>query len=325
MRCLFSGLMATLALCSPVLADPLRDAAKEFFAPLPATAPEIPGNPATAEKLALGRALFFDAGLSASGATSCASCHDPAKGGQDGLATPKLSDGAEGLRNTSTVLNAMLNDVHFWDGRDEDLAAQADGPMKAGLAMLGTPEAQLAFAKADANYAKMFAAAYPGEADPVTPDTMAGALEVYVASLLTPAPFDAWLAGDDAALSDGAKAGLQAFLDTGCNYCHFGPTLGGSGHYPLGLVENPSTEVLSSDESALYAIEDSATGDFVFRTAPLRNVALTAPYFHSGKVQDLSVAVDIMAESQLGRPLDAEDTARIVEFLQSLTGTAPMP
>lgn len=316
-------LVATAVLGSPALADPLRDAASEFFGPLPAIAPEIEGNPASPEKLALGQALFFDTRLSASGSMSCNTCHDLAKGGQDGLAVPVLGDGATGLRNTSTVLNAVMNQDHFWDGREADLVAQAEGPFIAGIARLNAPDAALAAVKAVPGYAGMFAAAFPQEADPVTLANMAKALEVFDATLLTPGPFDAWLSGDDAALTADQKAGLQAFLDRGCSFCHYGPTLGGAGYYPLGLVELPGIDVQAADEAAVAAANDPEAEDFVFRTAPLRNVALTGPYFHAGKVSDLALAVDVMAAGQLGSPLEPAETAAIVAFLQSLTGAIP--
>ena len=323
MRSLFLGLAATTALAGPVLADALRDAASEFFAPLPATAPEIEGNPASAEKLALGQALFFDARLSSTGQVSCNSCHNLAEGGEDGLATAQLPDGSAGMRNTSTVLNAVMNEQHFWDGRESDLEAQAAGPFVAMLSLMNTPDGAVAAIKAVPGYAPLFAAAFPGEADPVTLDNIAKALEVFDATLLTPGPFDAWLSGDDAALSDAQKAGLQAFMDHGCSFCHFGPTLGGSGYYPLGLVDLPGIDVMAADEVAAKEAADPEAEEFVFRTSPLRNIALTGPYFHAGKVSDLAIAVDVMAAGQLGSPLEPADTAAIVTFLESLTGTAP--
>jgi cytochrome c peroxidase len=319
-------LASAAALAGPVAADPLRDAAAEFFGPLPTTAPEIESNPANPEKLALGRALYFDARLSATGQFSCNTCntcHNLAGGGDDDLATPIGLDGQAGLRNTSTILNAALNESHFWDGREVDLAVQGDGPIKAGLAMLNTPEAIVAVLNADPGYPTMFAAAFPGEAEAVTHDNTARAIEVYAATLITPGPFDAWLGGDDGALSETEKAGLQMFMDRGCSFCHYGPNLGGAGYYPLGLVVLPGADLQAADEVAGAAAADPDAEEFTFRTAPLRNIALTAPYFHSGKVSDLSQAVAIMAEAQLGSPIPAEEVAGIVAFLNSLTGTLP--
>lgn len=319
MRSLLLGLWVTTALSGLANADPLRDMAAGMFGALPASVSEVNGDPITPEKAALGKALFFDARLSASGTQSCNSCHDLAKGGADGQPVSVGQDGTLGIRNTTTVLNAVLNESHFWDNRDEDMAAQEGGPVKAGLVMLNTPEGIGAAIAAIPGYAPLFAAAFPEDATP-NPDNVARALEAFTATLIAPAPLDAWLAGDDTALSAEAKAGLQLFNDKGCSFCHFGPTLGGSGYYPLGLVEKPAEEVQSEDEAALYAA-NAAEQDLMFRTAALRNVAVTAPYFHSGKINDLGVAVNIMAESQLGSPLSAEETVALVAFLESLTGT----
>ncbi len=256
MRSFLVTLSAGAMFGAPVAADPLRDAAAQFYGPLPATVTELEGHVATPEKVELGKKLFFETRLSASGSHSCVSCHDLAKGGVDGLATALLPDGQSGLRNTSSVLNAVLNTDHYWDGREADLAAQTVGPELAGLAMINTPEAAVAALKAIPAYAEEFALAFPGEADPVTADNLARALESFEATLLTPAPFDAWLAGDDAALSDDQKAGLQIFMDKGCAYCHFGPPIGGQGYYPLGLVELPGIDIKAADEVAQAAAAD---------------------------------------------------------------------
>lgn len=318
-----SILLAVIAgLGSPSCADPLRDAALEYFAPLPETPPEIEGNPANPEKLALGRVLFFDPRYSETGKMSCASCHDLAKAGQDGLVTPVMIDGTQGLRNTSTVLNHGLNETYLWDAVDADTAAMPDLPVRTGITMLNTSDGAVAALRAVAGYADLYAAAFPGEADPVTAEHTTQALEIFMHALLTPSPFDAWLSGDDAALTEAQKEGLSAFISRGCSTCHFGPALGGSGYYPLGLVELPGIDVLAADELAARAANEPAAG-LIFRTAPLRNVALTGPYFHSGKVADLATAVDVMATGQLGAPLDPEETAAIVAFLGSLTGTMP--
>ena len=124
-------------------------------------------------------------------------------------------------------------------------------------------------------------------------------------------------------MSDDAKAGLQLFVDKGCSSCHSGVNVGGHGYYPFGLIEKPGSEILPPGDKGRFAVTETADDEYVFRAAPLRNIALTAPYFHSGKVWDLSVAVEIMAESQLGQELKPEETAQIVAFLDSLTGTLP--
>lgn len=316
-------LAASTALATPVAADALRDTAVETFKALPSTIPALNDNQVTPEKIALGKALFFDPRLSASGVFSCYSCHNLTTGGDDNMETSVGHGWQKGPRNAPTALNAVLNEAQFWDGRADDLAAQAKGPVQAGVEMANTPENVVATLKSMPAYVEGFSASFPGDADAVTFDNMAKAIEAFEATLLTPAPFDAWLNGDDNALTADAKAGLQLFMDKGCSGCHSGVNVGGHGYYPFGLVEKPGSEVLPEGDKGRFKVTETASDEYVFRAAPLRNIALTAPYFHSGKVWDLSVAVEIMAESQLGEALKPEETAQIVAFLNSLTGTMP--
>ncbi|HRK42390.1 MAG TPA: cytochrome-c peroxidase [Gemmobacter sp.] len=323
MKWLPALLLASTALTGAAQADALRDTALEIFKPLPSTVPAVKDNPVTPEKIDLGKALFFDPRLSASGVFSCYSCHNLTTGGDDNMETSVGHGWQKGPRNAPTALNAVLNEAQFWDGRAEDLAAQAKGPIQAGVEMANTPEQVVATLTSMPAYVDGFKAAFPGEAEPVSFDNMAKAIEAFEATLLTPAPFDAWLNGDDAALSAEAKAGLQLFVDKGCSSCHSGVNIGGHGYYPFGLVEKPGAEILPVGDKGRFAVTETADDEYVFRAAPLRNIALTAPYFHSGKVWDLSVAVEIMAESQLGEALKPEETAQLVAFLDSLTGTLP--
>jgi cytochrome c peroxidase len=323
MKRILSILTATTLLASAASADPLRDSALEIFKPLPSTIPALKDNPVTPEKIDLGKALFMDPRLSASGVFSCYSCHNLTTGGDDNMETSVGHGWQKGPRNAPTALNAVLNEAQFWDGRAEDLAAQAKGPIQAGVEMANTPAQVEATLNSMPQYVAWFAAAFPGEESPVNFDNMAKAIEAFEATLITPAPFDAWLNGDDAALSDEAKAGLQLFVDKGCSSCHSGVNVGGHGYYPFGLIEKPGSEILPPGDKGRFAVTETADDEYVFRASPLRNIALTAPYFHSGKVWDLSVAVAIMAESQLGEELKPEETAQIVAFLESLTGTLP--
>lgn len=323
MRSLTLVLAATTALAGPVSADALRDTAAEAFKALPSTIPALNENVITPEKLALGKALFFDPRLSASGVFSCYSCHNLTTGGDDNMETSVGHGWQKGPRNSPTVLNSVLNEAQFWDGRAADLAAQAKGPVQAGVEMANTPDNVVVTLKSLPDYVTWFTASFPDEAEPVTFDNMAKAIEAFEATLLTPAPFDAWLNGDDNALTADAKAGLQLFMDKGCSSCHSGVNVGGHGYYPFGLIEKPGSEILPEGDKGRFAVTETASDEYVFRAAPLRNIALTAPYFHSGKVWDLNVAVEIMAESQLGESLKPEETAQIVAFLDSLTGTMP--
>ena len=304
-------------------ADTLRDLALETFRALPSTVPAIAGNPSTPAKLDLGKALFFDPRLSASGVFSCYSCHNLTTGGDDNMETSVGHGWQKGPRNAPTVLNAVLNEAQFWDGRADDLAAQAKGPVQAGVEMANTPDNVIATLGSMPQYVTWFDAAFPDDAEPLSFDNMAKAIEVFEATLITPAPFDAWLNGDDAAMTADQLAGLQLFMEKGCASCHSGVNVGGHGYYPFGLIEKPGAEILPPDDKGRFAVTATVDDEYVFRAAPLRNIALTAPYFHSGKVWDLRVAVEIMAESQLGEALHPEETTQIVAFLDSLTGTMP--
>lgn len=305
-------------------ADELFEDALDYFKPLPSTVPAVKDNPITPEKIDLGKALFFDPRMSASGVFSCNSCHNLATGGDDNMPTSIGHGWQKGPRNSPTVLNAVFNIAQFWDGRAEDLKAQAKGPVQAGVEMANTPENVVATLNSMPQYQEWFQASFPEEADPVSFDNFAKAIEAYEATLTTPAPFDAYLNGNADALTAEEKEGLALFMDKGCASCHNDVNLGGNGYYPFGLIEKPGADVLPEGDKGRFAVTDTADDEYVFRAAPLRNIDQTAPYFHSGLVWDLKVAVEIMAESQLGEELTSDEADKIVAFLGSLTGDVPV-
>lgn len=323
MRRFATALMVTTLLAGPAMASDLRDYALEMFKPLPSTVPFVVGNPFTPEKIELGKALFFDPRLSASGVFSCYSCHNLATGGDDNMETSVGHGWQKGPRNSPTVLNSVLNEAQFWDGRAPDLAEQAKGPIQASVEMANTPENVVATLNSMPAYGEMFAASFIGEAEPVTFDNMARALEAFQATLITPAPFDAFLNGNEDALNADQLAGLELFMDKGCAACHAGVNVGGQGYYPFGLIEKPGADVLPVGDKGRFAVTGTIDDKYVFRASPLRNISVTAPYFHSGKVWDLKVAVQIMAESQLGEELSDMEADQMVAFLDSLTGVMP--
>lgn len=304
-------------------ASDLRDTALDWFKPLPSTVPAVNDNKITDEKIALGKALFFDPRLSASGVFSCNSCHNLATGGDDNLETSIGHGWQKGPRNAPTALNAVFNTAQFWDGRAEDLKAQAKGPVQAGVEMANTPDQVVATLDSMPQYVAWFRGAFPGESDPVSFDNMAKAIEAFEATLITPAPFDSYLNGDEAALTDLQKEGLALFLDKGCATCHNGVNLGGNGYYPFGLVQRPGGDVMPEGDKGRFAVTSTPDDSYVFRAAPLRNIALTAPYFHSGKVWNLEEAVAVMGTVQLGEELTDPQVVAIVAFLGSLTGKMP--
>lgn len=324
-------LLTTMAIAVPAAAafadqaipEHLRETALATFKPLPSITPAVTNNPITPAKTALGKAMFFDPRVSASGVFSCNSCHNLATGGDDNRETSIGHGWQKGPRNAPTVLNAVFNIAQFWDGRAEDLKAQAKGPVQAAVEMANTPDQLVATLKSMPQYVEWFKAAFPDEAGRVTFENFAKAIEAFEATLVTPAPLDDFLNGDDAAMTTEQKQGLALFMDKGCSSCHAGVNVGGDGYYPFGLVERPSADILPENDKGRFAVTNKAEDSYVFRVAPLRNVALTAPYFHSGKVWDLKRAVAIMGRTQLGEELTTEEVDRLVAFLDALTGRMP--
>lgn len=323
MKRLALTILASAAIVASAQADDLRTRANEIFKPLPSTVPAVKDNKITPAKIELGKALFFDPRLSASGIFSCNSCHNLATGGDDNLETSIGHGWQKGPRNSPTVFNSVFNEAQFWDGRAADLKAQAKGPIQAGVEMANTPANVVKTLKSMPQYVTWFKNAFPGEKDPVTFDNMAKAIEAFEATLLTPAPFDAYLNGNDDALTKVQKEGLALFMDKGCAACHSGVNVGGHGYYPFGVIEKPGANILPAGDKGRFAVTKTADDQYVYRAAPLRNIELTAPYFHSGKVWSLKQAVAIMGTSQLGEELNEAEVEKITAFLKALTGKVP--
>jgi cytochrome c peroxidase len=268
--------------------------------------------------------LFFEPRLSASWLISCNTCHNLGLAGVD-LQETSLGHGWQrGPRNAPTVLNAVYNVAQFWDGRARDLEEQAKGPVQAAVEMNSTPDRVVATLRSIPEYVVRFRAAFPGEGDPVTFDNMARAIEAYEATLVTPdSRFDRYLKGDLQALTPAEKQGLRLFVDRGCTACHNGINVGGRSYFRFGVVSQPDPEVLPRDDVGRAKVTNAVTDKYVFRVAALRNVALTPPYFHSGKIWDLDEAVRIMGTAQLGANLSDEDVQAITAFLHALTGRQP--
>ena len=303
----------------------LREKAKAAgLQALPYGAGQVTDNALTREKITLGTMLFFDPRLSASGVISCNTCHNLGTGGDDNLPTSVGHGWQKGPRNAPTVLNAVYNKAQFWDGRAEDLKAQAKGPVQAGVEMANQPAAVVEALKSMPEYVERLGRAFPGEADPVTFDNMARAIEAFEATLVTPgSPFDAWIEGNDNALTADEKLGLDLFVSKGCTACHTGVNVGGQEYYPFGLIKKPGADILPPEDKGRFQVTKTASDEYVFRAAPLRNVAITAPYFHSGQVWDLEQAVAVMGTAQLGTQLKDDEAKLIATFLGSLTGEQP--
>ena len=321
---LFALLALTLIGGTALGKDPLMDDARVFFKPIPNQPPDLKNNPITREKVELGKMLFFDPRLSSSGIISCNTCHNLSMGGDDNLETSIGHGWQKGPRNAPTVLNAVYNVAQFWDGRAADLRAQAKGPVQAGIEMASTAKRVEDVLWSMEDYVTRFEKAFPGADPPVSFDNMAKAIEAFEATMTTPGSrFDAFLEGDAKALNTQEKRGLSLFMKKGCAGCHNGINVGGNGYYPFGLVNKPGAEILPPEDKGRFAVTKTATEEYVFRAAPLRNIALTAPYFHSGKVWSLKQAVAVMGASQLASSLSDKEEDDIVAFLKTLTGEVP--
>ena len=304
--------------------DELMQEAQDLFKPIPTKPPAIEGNPATAEKVELGKMLYFDPRLSESHTISCNSCHIVGLGGVDMLETSVGHRWQRGGRNAPTVLNSVFNTAQFWDGRARDLAEQAGGPMVNPVEMASSPEHVVEQLTAIPGYGEEFKRAYPGDSKPLTLDNATKAIEVFEATLITPnAPFDRYLEGDASALDDEEKKGLRLFIDSGCASCHNGINVGGGMYAPFGVVEKPGADFLPLDDKGRFAVTKSVDDEYVFKVPTLRNIALTTPYFHTGKSWDLRQAVAVMGASQLGTKLTDKDVDLITAFLHTLTGDQP--
>lgn len=315
--------MAPVLLCAlPAAADELLARARAIFQPVPVAA-----EPAVHEgnaRVRLGRVLFFDPRLSGSGVLSCNGCHNLGLAGGDLHPTALDDTWTPTPRNVPTVLNAVLNGALGWDGRAADLTAHTAAALLSPVEMNGTRDGVEGLVRALPGYRVMFRQAFPRDAEPATLDNAAAALAAFQATLVTPdSPFDRYLAGDAAALGARERDGLALFIDKGCAGCHGGVALGGATFYPFGVVGKPAAALLPPADRGREAVTRDPTDAYFFRTAPLRNVALTAPYFHSGAVATLEEAVTVMAATQLGLTLSGDEVQALTAFLGTLTGTPP--
>ena len=295
----------------------VRKKASEVIQPLPG---KMPGSENDSSALvALGKKLYFEKRLSANNSQSCNSCHqvDGGKAGVDQEPTSPGAFGKRGGRNSPTTLNAGFHLAQFWDGRAADLAAQAKGPiLNPGEMAMPSEAAVIEKLSAIPAYPKAFAKAFPGDAMPLTYDNLAKAIAAFERTLVTHDRLDDFLKGNDKALSAAELKGLETFVAVGCTTCHNGPAVGGNGFRKLGAV-NPYKNL--SDKGRIEVTKEEEDLH-VFKVPSLRNIALTAPYFHDGAMTSLAETVREMAWLQLGQKLDDGQVQSIVAFLRSLSG-----
>lgn len=293
----------------------LKDQASALFGALPASMPGAEND--TPELIALGEKLYMDTRLSVNDKQSCNSCHmvDQNRSGVDNLPVSPGAKGGDGDRNSPTVLNAGFQFVQFWDGRAEDLVAQAKGPiLNPGEMAMPSEKAVEQKIGAIPEYAEAFKAVFPKGKKPVSYHNIATAIAAFERTLRSPSRFDDYIAGNATALTNAEKRGMKTFIESGCITCHMGTTFGGAMYQKLGLV-NP----YESKDAGRYEVTKDPADSLMFKVPMLRNVALTAPYFHDGSVKTLDEAVSLMGWHQLGKKLTKDEITSIVTFLNALS------
>ncbi len=308
--------LSFLLLCFPVtlFAEHMTNFSDEPIEPLHV---EINEDPA---KVELGRRLFNEERLSYNNTVSCAHCHDLNAGGADGRKFSVGVDGKLGIINAPTVLNSRLNIAQFWDGRAATLEEQVNGPINNPVEMGSNWEEVVTKISAAPEYKALFAQAFAGV---ISPDTISKAIASFERTLVTPdARFDRFLRGDEHAISAEEKRGYQLFKSYGCISCHQGMAVGGNMYEKLGVLVDyyKGRDDLTESDNGRYNQTKVEEHRHEFKVPSLRNIELTAPYFHNGSAKTLEEAVETMAYHQVGRLITHEDRDLIVAFLKSLTG-----
>lgn len=288
----------------------------DLFAPLPASI-TIGDTPLVAAQVELGKRLFFETRLSASGSISCNSCHPLDRYGMDGKPVSTGHGGKKGKRNSPTVYNAAGHFAQFWDGRAATVEDQAKGPILNPDEMaMDSSAAVIKVLGAIPDYVEAFATAFQDDDPSLSWDNLAKAIGAFERQLLTPSRWDVFLQGELDALDDREKHGLNTFVSTGCTTCHDKAYVGGRFYRKLGQIKPWPNQ----DDKGKGALTGKSADDMWFKVPSLRNVAKTAPYFHDGSVASLDLAISMMAEHQLGRVLDQEQVSAIRAWLECLTG-----
>lgn len=268
----------------------------------------------------LGEKLFHDPRLSGDGTISCASCHPLDQGGMDGQKVSTGIRGQQGPINAPTVYNASLHFAQFWDGRAATLEEQAAGPVENPLEMGAVWSDVITTLKQDKAYLKEFAALFE---DGITKQNVVRAIADFERTLVTPnSPFDRYLKGDEAAIGELEKTGYRLFKAYGCSSCHQGAAVGGNMYQTMGIIRDYFQDrghVTKADLGRQNVTGEEAS-KHEFKVPSLRNVALTAPYFHDGSATTLEAAVTVMGRYQIGRDIPEQGLGAIVAFLKSLTG-----
>lgn len=322
-----------MALFSLVAVLATNTAAAYDWQALPDVAPAPADNPTTPEKVELGRMLYFDPRFSETGTVSCNSCHNLMLGGDDNRPVSMGVHGKTGGRSSPTVWNSAFASSQFWDGRADTLEDQAKGPVVNPVEMgMSDLEKAMDRVRAIPGYQPYFVKAF-GKQDPMTVDNAAKAVAAFERTMITPgSPYDRFVKGDKSALSEQQQRGMQTFADIGCVGCHSGAAFSGpampagSGFFMKFPTFADSDYVEKYDltkDKGRFDVTGKDADMHLFKVPTLRNIALTAPYFHNGSVKTLDEAVKVMAKTQLNQTLSDKQVEDVVAFLNGLTGEFP--
>lgn len=280
-------------------------------------------------KARLGEKMYNDKRISLDGTISCATCHILEQGG---VSNPKYrtSEGINGQFGgitAPTVYNAVFNVRQFWNGRAADLKEQAAGPPANPVEMGDQTWDQIvARLSQDNALVAEFKALYP---EGLTQSTVTEVIAEFEKTLVTPnSRFDLYLKGDKNALTAEEKAGYELFQKNACATCHSGVAMGGLSFERLGIFGNYFADrtpeiAYNADDDGLKGFSGNEADLHKFKVPTLRNIALTAPYFHDSQYKTMEEAVSAMARYELGRELSEQDVKSIVAFMHTLTGKHP--
>jgi cytochrome c peroxidase len=303
----------------------------------------------SAAKVALGRRLFFETRLSSSGRYSCSSCHRPQIAFTDGRAHAQGASGQSTRRSALSLTNVAYNPAFTW-GSDKVRSLESQmrqplfnrHPVEMGLTRDGA--SAVTALSADSEYSAQFAAAFPGQSQPLSMNHIVAAIASFERTLISGrSPFDRYVFDDEqTALSPSAKRGMALFYSSriGCARCHSGINFTGAivyeGHTQTralfannGLYDLDGHGAYPSSDRGLVEITHRAADEGKFKVPTLRNVALTAPYMHDGSLRDLDAVLDHYVRGGHNSPLQdsrvrpfalsATERAELLEFLKSLT------
>lgn len=273
-----------------------------------------------ASSVALGEKLFRDKNFSKNQSQACITCHEIDLEQQSHRKTYQGFNKVVGMLNTPTVYNARYNFKQFWNGRVKTLEEAIDDHVSDNSIFNNDWESIISRLKKIPDYVKAFNNSFNNG---ITQSNIETSLKNYMYSLITPnAPFDLYLQGNEKAISKSALKGYEIFKEYGCISCHQGINIGGNLYQKMGIYKNyfENKEFISQADLGLYNVTGNNNDKFVFKVPSLRNVARTSPYLHDGSAEDLKAAIKIMAEYQVGRPMDDEDIGYVIEFLNTLNG-----